>query len=91
MRGNLLMSKRLCWMLYLIPTVSMKVVDYLSNPEHYKHVTLPYGRDLSDLKLKKDLSNILKILLIGQKNLHHLGQPKAMKLSIVLLRAKLQN
>ena len=33
---------------------------YLRNPERYKHTTLPYGRDLTDLKLKKDLNKIFK-------------------------------
>ena len=33
---------------------------YLRNPEHYKHATLPYGRDLTDFKLKKDLNKIFE-------------------------------
>ena len=33
---------------------------YLRNPERYKHETLPYGRDSTDLKLKKDLNKIFE-------------------------------
>ena len=33
---------------------------YLRNPERYKHATLPYGRDLTDLKLIKDLKKIFE-------------------------------
>ena len=33
---------------------------YLRNPEHYKHATLRYGRDLTELKLRKDLNNIFE-------------------------------
>ena len=32
----------------------------LRNPERYKHPTLPYGRDLPDLKLKKELDKIFE-------------------------------
>ena len=33
---------------------------YLRNPERYKYANLPYGRDLTDLKLKKDLNKIFE-------------------------------
>ena len=33
---------------------------YLRNPERYKNATLPYGRDLTDLKFKKDLNKIFE-------------------------------
>ena len=33
---------------------------YLRNAERYKHATLPYGRDLTELKLKKDLNKIFE-------------------------------
>ena len=33
---------------------------YLRNPERYKDATLRYGRDLTDLKLKKDLNKIFE-------------------------------
>ena len=34
--------------------------SYLRNSERYKHTTLPYGRDLTDLKLKKYLNKIFE-------------------------------
>ena len=33
---------------------------YLRNSERYEHATLPYGRDLTDLNLKKDLNKIFE-------------------------------
>ena len=37
-----------------------KWYGYLRNPGRYKHATLLYGRDLTDLKLKKDLKKIFE-------------------------------
>ena len=61
---------------------------YLRNLERCKHVTLPYGRDLTDLKLKKDLNKIFENFADRSEELA--CERKPMKLLTVLLGAKLK-
>ena len=42
---------------------------YLRNPERYKHETLPFGRDLTDLKLKERVGQVsIKVHLRKEKS-----------------------
>lgn len=50
---------------------------YLKNPEQYVHKSLPYGRDLSDENLRKDLSELLVSYRNNAKKLANLGSTQA--------------
>ena len=50
---------------------------YLRNPERYKYATLPYGKDLIDLKLKKDLNKIFENFADMSEELAPSGSTKA--------------
>ena len=52
---------------------------YLRNPERYKHATLRYGRDLTDLKLKKDLNKIFENFADRSEELAPSGSTQANK------------
>ena len=52
---------------------------YLRNPKLYKHATLPYGRDLTDLKLKKDLNKIFENFADRSEELAPSGSTQANK------------
>ena len=50
---------------------------YLRNPERYKHATLQYGRDLTNLKLKKDLNKIFENFADKSEELAPFGSTQA--------------
>ena len=82
-RGNLLMSQKALLNVvphsYGEPESCGEWCGYLRNSERYKHAALPYGRDLTDLKLKKDLNKIFENFANRSEELAPSGSTEANK------------
>ena len=61
---------------------------YIRNPERCKHATLPYGRDLTDLKLKDDLKKIFENFADGSEELAPSGSTQANEAITSIVRSK---